>query len=247
MNAHVNPNARLDADPNEDANEDSRRSAEPDTRRSFWSQWPLLVGLTLVWASLWQDFSISVLVAGVLFSLLVLWFYRLPPIRFADRINLWYVLVFSLNFLGRITVASIGVAWDAIAKGPRIHNSVVAVELRSRDDLIVTLTGHALALVPGSLVIDVDRPSSTLFLHCLDVKNDEDVEDFRRRSLRAESEIIRAIGSKADLARLKDDEARRRENADSRPRSMGDSPPDPPPGSTGGTSSGRRSTRGGNR
>jgi multicomponent Na+:H+ antiporter subunit E len=108
-----------------------------------------------------------------------------------------------------VVTASVSVAWDAITKGPNIVNSVVAVQLRSHDDLIVTLTGHALALVPGSLVIDVDRPSSTLFLHVLDAEDAEAVERFRSEALSTEAAIVRAIGTKADLALVKDDEARR--------------------------------------
>lgn len=182
--------------------EDAPVAPEPDSaedRLSVRSQWPLLIGLTLVWGALWQDFSPGVLLMGAVFSLAILWFYRLPRVKFSGRVNPWYVLVFTARFLWRIIVASLEVAWDAIVKGPRIVNSVVAVHLRSHDDLIVTLTGHALALIPGSLVVDVDRPSSTLYLHCLDVTNEEEVEHFRQEALATEAAIIRAIGSREDL------------------------------------------------
>lgn len=182
---------------------------QQEGRRPFWSQWPLVLGLTLTWGALWQDFSPGVLLAGVLFSVLILRVYRLPRVQFSDRFNLWYALAFTLRFLGHVVTASVSVAWDAITKGPTIVNSVVAVRLRSHDDLIVTLTGHALALVPGSLVIDVDRPSSTLFLHVLDARDAEAVEGFRREALATEAAIIRAIGTRADLELVKDDEARR--------------------------------------
>lgn len=182
---------------------------DPDDQRSFWTQWPILVGLTLTWGALWQDFSPGVLLAGVLFSTLILWFYRLPRIQFSDRFNPWYALVFTCRFLWHVVTASISVARDAITIGPKIVNSVVAVPLRSHDDLIVTLTGHSLALVPGSLVIDVDRPTSTLFLHCLNVADSDAVEAFRDEARRTEAAIIRAIGTKADLELVRRDEADR--------------------------------------
>lgn len=186
----------------------SSTDEQQEGRRSFWSQWPILLGLTLTWGALWEDFSAGVLLVGLVLSLLILWFYRLPRVNFADRVNVWYILVFTVRFLGQVIAASVSVAWDAIAEGPRIINSVVAVRLRSHDDLIITLTGHALALVPGSLVIDVDRPSSTLFLHVLDAKDDKAVRGFRKEALATEAAIIRAIGSTADLARVRQDEAR---------------------------------------
>ncbi|NUL47537.1 Na+/H+ antiporter subunit E [Cellulosimicrobium funkei] len=180
-----------------------------DNQRSFWSQWPILFGLSLTWGALWQDFSPGVLLAGALFSTLILWFYRLPRVNFSDRFNLWYALVFTGRFLWHVVMASVRVASDAITKGPTIVNSVVEVRLRSHDDLIVTLTGHALALVPGSLVIDVDRPSSTLFLHCLNVEDSDAVQAFKDEAWATEAAIVRAIGSKADLELVQDDEARR--------------------------------------
>lgn len=189
------------------APENSAPDDSDEEHLSVWSQWPLLIGLTLVWGALWQDFSPGVLLMGAIFSLAVLWFYRLPRVKFSGRVNIWYVIVFTVKFIGRIVTASIDVAWDALTKGPTIVNSVVAVHLRSHDDLIVTLTGHALALIPGSLVVDVDRPSSTLFLHCLDVTNDDDVEGFRREALVIEASIIRAIGSREDLDRVRAGEA----------------------------------------
>lgn len=167
---------------------------------SLWSQWPTVIGLTLLWCALWQDFRPGTLLIGLAVALFVLWAFRLPRVPFPGRMNLWYSLVFTVVFLWKIVLASIDVARDAIVKGPKIINSVVAVQLRSHDDLIVTAVGHALALIPGSLVIDVDRPSSTLYLHVLDAENEEQVNAFRVESLSIEARIIRAIGSREDLA-----------------------------------------------
>lgn len=179
------------------------QDAEERPRPSLISQWPMLAGMLLIWGSLWQSFAIGNMIMGLLVSLLIMWFYRLPRIPFNGRFNLWHAIVFTIVFLYKIMVASIRVAYDAIFIGPRIVNSVVAVKLRSHDDLVVTLTGHALALIPGSLVIDVDRPSATLYLHCLDISNDSDVQKFKDESLRIEAYIIRAIGSQDEYALVK--------------------------------------------
>lgn len=171
-----------------------------EDRISLWSQWPTVIGLTLLWSALWQDFRPGTLLIGLAVALFVLWAFRLPRVPFPGRMNPWYTVVFTAVFLWKIVLASIDVARDAIVKGPRITNSVVAVQLRSHDDLIVTAVGHALALIPGSLVLDVDRPSSTLYLHVLDAETDDQVEAFRAESLSIEARIIRAIGSREDYA-----------------------------------------------
>src|SRR5699024_2136812 len=105
---------------------------------------------------------------------------------------------------------SFEVSWLAVARGPRIRNSIVAIQLRSHDDLIITLTGHFLALVPGSLVVDVDRTTATLYLHVINVTDDADAETVRRDAMRTEKLFIRAIGNHSDLATVKAESRLRR-------------------------------------
>jgi multicomponent Na+:H+ antiporter subunit E len=111
--------------------------------------------------------------------------------------------MFTARFLVKTVTASFQVSWLSVVTGPRVRNSVISVQLRSHDDLIVTLTGHTLSLVPGSLVLDVDRTTATLYLHALDVTSDEDAEKIRLDALTTEALIIRTCGSRSDLAVVK--------------------------------------------
>ena len=85
----------------------------------------------------------------------------------------------------------------------------MAVALRSHSDFLVTATGHAISLIPGSLVLEVDRSTSTLYLHCLNVGTAEDAEAVRRNVRATEAWLIRIMGSSKDLAALKAEEATR--------------------------------------
>src|SRR5699024_6086028 len=49
-----------------------------EDRRSRLSQWPMIVGLTFLWAALWQDFTPSTIVLGIIFSTLVMLFFAAP-------------------------------------------------------------------------------------------------------------------------------------------------------------------------
>lgn len=182
--------------------DDNQPSAIED-RRSRRSQWPMILGLSLMWAALWQDFAPPTLLLGLVFSLLVMWLLPLPPVPFADRFNVYHSFTFVMYFLWKITAATWEVAYKAITPGPKVINSVVAVKLRTQDDLLLTLIGHVYALIPGSLVIDVDRPSSTLFLHVIDVPDEEAAEAFRIDSLDIETRMIRGFGSKRDNELIK--------------------------------------------
>lgn len=174
-----------------------------EDHRSRRSQWPMVLGLTFIWVALWQDMSLSTIVLGILFSSAVLLLLPLPRVPFADRFNVWHTVTFCLYFMWKITVASWQVAVKAVNPGPSVINSVVAVKLRTQDDLLLTLIGHVYALIPGSLVIDVDRPTSTLFLHVIDIPDEESAEAFRVDSLDIEARMIRGFGSKRDYQLLK--------------------------------------------
>ncbi len=172
-------------------------------RISLKQELPLLIWLVLVWGALWRDFSPGNLVFGAIIALLVTRVFYLPPVELSGRFNVFYFLEYAGVFLWHVAVASVQVSYLLLAQGPRIKNAVVAVPLRSHSDLMVTATGHVISLIPGSLVIEVDRSTSTLYLHTMDVKNDDDVRKIRADVRDVEAWLIRVMGSKAELAALR--------------------------------------------
>lgn len=177
----------------------AERPARPHRVRDMVGQWPLIAVLVLLWCAVWEDYSLHVALAGLAFSLLVMVLFPMPRIPFSGRLNPWWSLVFTVRFLVDVVRASVNVAGTVLLRGRRARGSIVGVPLRSHDDLIITLVSHALALVPGSIVLDVDRVRSVLYLHVLDATTDEDVAGFRAKALDVEAGIIRAVGTREDL------------------------------------------------
>ncbi|MDY6054895.1 Na+/H+ antiporter subunit E [Micrococcus sp.] len=167
------------------------------------AQWPLLLVMLLLWCALWQDFSLHVVLTGVLFSTVVVVLFPMPAIPFPGRLHPWWSLVFGVRFLADVVRSSVAISATVLLRGRRARSSVVGVRLRSHDDLVTTLVSHALALVPGSIVLDVDRARATLYLHVLDATDDDDVEAYRRTALNVEAGIIRAVGSREDVELLR--------------------------------------------
>jgi multicomponent Na+:H+ antiporter subunit E len=170
---------------------------------------PLVIWLVLVWGALWQDFSPGTLLFGAVIAYVVVNFFYLPPVELTGRFNVLWLVPFVGRFLLQLVTASVQVFWLAVTRGPRLRNSVVAVALRSHSDFLVTATGHAISLIPGSLVLEVDRSTSTLYLHCLNVRSADDAEAVRRDVRATEARLIRVMGSARDLAALRAEEARR--------------------------------------
>lgn len=176
-------------------------------RISLRQELPLLVWLVIVWGALWQDFSPGNLLFGALLAVLVARMFYLPPVEVSGRFNILHAVPFALRFLGRVAAASVQVMYLAAVRGPRVISSVVAVPLRSHQDLMVTATGHVISLIPGSLVVEVDRSTSTLYLHGLNVSSPEEVENLRREVRSIEAGLIRIMGSREELEAIRQEAA----------------------------------------
>ncbi|WP_199562089.1 Na+/H+ antiporter subunit E [Micromonospora deserti] len=161
--------------------------------------------LVLVWNLLWGEFSWGNLVGGLLVAAAVLVFFPLPPVTFVGRLRPWALLVFALHFAGELVTASAHVASIAVRPGYRPRDAIIGVRLRVRSDLNLALTAEVLSLVPGTLIIEVDREAGVLYVHVLDVRGPGDLAASRERVLAVERRIVRAIGSAAELRRVQTD------------------------------------------
>jgi multicomponent Na+:H+ antiporter subunit E len=149
--------------------------------------------------ALWQDFSPGNLLFGALLAVAVARLFYLPPVELSGRFNILYAIPFALSFLAKVVIASGQVLYLAVSRGPKVTNAVVAVTLRSHQDLMVTATGHVISLIPGSLVVEVDRRTSTLYLHALNISSAPDVENLRNEVRSIEAGLIRIMGTPEEL------------------------------------------------
>ncbi|WOH18264.1 Na+/H+ antiporter subunit E [Paenarthrobacter sp. GOM3] len=169
---------------------------------SFRTELPLLVWLVIVWGALWRDFSPGNLLFGALIAVLVAKFFYLPPVELSGRFNIRRAIPFALMFLAKVVAASFLVLYLAVVKGPKVRSAVVAVPLRSHSDLMVTATGHVISLIPGSLVVEVDRSTSTLYLHALNIYQEADIDKIRQEVQNIEAGLIRIMGTREEVQAL---------------------------------------------
>lgn len=153
----------------------------------------------ILWGALWQDYGIGNLVFGLVLAVLAVRVFKLPPVRSSGRFNALRALEFLAKFLWWVFLGSVQVLWLAVRPGPQPTNAVVSVRLRSTDDLIMTAVGQVVSLIPGSLVVEVDRRSATIYFHAIDVSTDEDVQRFRDRVYAVERLVVEVMGSREHL------------------------------------------------
>ncbi len=168
----------------------------------LWHQLPLLLWLVLVWNLLWGTWSWANLISGTVLAFAVTVLLPLPPVVGGARIRPVAFLVFLGSFAVDLVVSAAQVAWQTIRPSGIRNSAILSVQLRSDSDLLLTIVAEATALVPGSLVIDMDRERQTLAVHVLHVTDHDDVARRRASVLATEDRVVRAFGSAEEIAAL---------------------------------------------
>lgn len=164
-----------------------------------WRQLPFFVWLIALWMLLWGQFTWLAFLTGLLMAVFVTRVFRLPPVELSGRVNLWWGLVFVLEFLVAVVLGSLTVAWQVLDVRRQPGTAIIAVHLVTDDDLIMTHVGVTASLIPGSLIVETDRDRRILYLHVIGVRDDADVEKQRASVHHWEERIVRAVGSRAQL------------------------------------------------
>ena len=168
------------------------------------TQLPLLGWLVLVWILLWGTWSWANLLGGLAVALTVTALLPLPPVDLGLRIDPLGLLRFLGGFLLDVVRSGALVAWQTLRPRGIGRSAILRVPLRTDSDLLLTVITQATCLVPGTLVIDLDREAREIGLHVLSVDSDEDLERERAAVLRTEERVVRALGSARDRAGLAD-------------------------------------------
>ena len=183
---------------------------------AIWRQLPFFIWLVALWMLLWGQFTVLALLTGIAVAVFVTAQFRLPPVELSGRVNVWWTLIFFAEFLVSVVQGSLVVAWQVIDPRRQPGAAIIAEPLVTDDDLIMTHVGVTCSLIPGSLVIDLDRDRRILYMHVLGARNDAQIDKHKRQVLHWEERIVRAVGSRSQLEAMRAaaaDRAGRREDA----------------------------------
>jgi multicomponent Na+:H+ antiporter subunit E len=137
----------------------------------------IIVWLVVVWTTLWEVASWANLLAGTLVAAAVV--YLLPPQRSSRAVGFRPVAALRLlfYFLWELIQASAFMAWEVMTPRNRIGAAVVSVPLSSDVAGVVTAVANMVSLTPGTVTLDVEEETRTIFVHVLHLKS---VEETRR-------------------------------------------------------------------
>ncbi|TQM30070.1 Na+/H+ antiporter subunit E [Nocardia bhagyanarayanae] len=153
----------------------------------------VLLWLAAVYMALWGDLSIGNLLAGLAVGTLIMVALPLPRIPVSGRLNLialaevvWVCAYYALE-------SSLQIAWFALRPAPPPVSGVLRVNLSTRSDLVLVLTTDLLNLIPGTMVLEIDRNRCLVYVHVLDVGSEAAVARFYQQTRRLERLLISAF------------------------------------------------------
>lgn len=179
----------------------------------LWRQLPWFVWLVAVWMLLWGQFTVLAAVTGILVAVAVTRVFRLPAVEILGRLSVGHAIVFVAAFLAALVRGSLLVAWQVLDPRRAPGAAVIAVPLLVDDDLIMIHTAVTSSLIPGSLVLDVDRAARVLYLHVIGVRTAADVERQRAGVQRWERRIVNAFGTRAQRQQVRSADGARQSRA----------------------------------
>lgn len=152
----------------------------------------LTVWLVVLWLMVFGSLTWIHLISGVLVALLVQVAFPLPHSSRHREVHPVALVRLLGRFLWDLVRAGFQVAW-VILRGAPVRNAILRVDLRSSDPVHMTLVAGMNTLIPGTVVVRIDRLSASLYLHVLDVDG-QGGEDAVRAEVRAqENRVLRAV------------------------------------------------------
>jgi multicomponent Na+:H+ antiporter subunit E len=85
------------------------------------------------------------------------------------------VVLYLVTFLRELVVANLQVARIVLSPSLPIQPAVVEVPLRVESDAAVTTIANSITLTPGTLTMDYDTETNTLYVHSIAVDDPESV------------------------------------------------------------------------
>ncbi|MEU2033036.1 Na+/H+ antiporter subunit E [Nocardia amamiensis] len=163
------------------------------TRRDTVVRIAILIWLTLVWIALWGDLSVANLLGGLVVAALIMVALPLPRVPVAGRLSPLPLLELLVASAYYAVESSLQVAWFAVRPAPTPVSGVLRVYSGTRSDLVLVLWADLLNLIPGTMVLEIDRRRCVVYVHVLDVGSDAAVDKFYRTTRRLERLLIEGL------------------------------------------------------
>jgi multicomponent Na+:H+ antiporter subunit E len=147
--------------------------------------------LVVLWLLAWGDITIANLISGVVVAVAIL--VAFPSRKRSDN-HVELRAVGGARLVGYIVAqlvrSNVIIAWEILRPRPTVRPGVLAHRLQTPSEEVVTVMTSVIALSPGTMTVDVDRDSTTVYVHFLLLR---DVATARASLTHLEELVVAAI------------------------------------------------------
>lgn len=159
-----------------------------------------VLSMALLWMLLWGSFSPVALIGGLLLGYVITLVFPLPPVHLSGRPHIIGCVVLFAHLVSDLVVSSWRVMRLTWGRTVEPRSAIVRTELFSDNDLYQVQVAELISLVPGTVVVEVVRSPRRLYLHVLDLKDENAIADVRKMALDTERRVLRAFGTEQERA-----------------------------------------------
>lgn len=167
--------------------------------KKFLRRWPSILWLAAVWVLLWGDVTWANAIMGIVVGVLVMLALPIPAVGWEGTVWLPGLVVLITRFVWDVISSALLVAKEAVRWGHHPHPAVIRAKLRSNSDVFLTITSQLCCLVPGSLTVEANRFTGTIYMHFFDMPSMGGVEACRNVMLDQEKRVLYAFATDAAL------------------------------------------------
>jgi multicomponent Na+:H+ antiporter subunit E len=150
----------------------------------------LLCWLTFVWILLWGNVSAANVLSGLALATVITVLLPLPPVPIEGRLHPLSLLRLIVKVAYYLVLSSVQVGWLAIKPGPPPSSAVLRAQLDLKSDLVLALAVNVINLIPGSIVLEIDQTSRTIYVHVIDADSERSIRQFHRQVAEVERLMI---------------------------------------------------------
>jgi multicomponent Na+:H+ antiporter subunit E len=168
-------------------------------KRSYRRRLPLVAWLTLIWVMLWGTVDLGTLLFGAIVAIVVTTVFPLPPITTNIVVRPLHLLHLTAFLAWDLLISTLRVSWQALRYGRNARAGIVAVTMMTDSDHLTAMVANAVSLAPGKFVMQIDRANRICYVYALGMR-EGDAEPVRRDVLNLEERVVRAVGSRGEVA-----------------------------------------------
>ncbi|MEV5648397.1 Na+/H+ antiporter subunit E [Nocardia sp. NPDC052254] len=153
----------------------------------------VLIWLAVVYTALWGTASAANLIGGLVIGVLIMVLLPLPRVPVKGGLHLLPLLKVVVLTAYYAVESSFQIAWFAVRPAGAPVSGVLRVRMAIDSDLVLVLCADVLNLIPGTMVLELDRTAGLAWVHVLDVGSEAAVEKFYRITRQLEGLLISAF------------------------------------------------------